>query len=397
MQLAASHGRPHHRISQFLLNLAHLLDHHVLLIAAASAAAIAKDFGLSSWADVIPYTAGSFLLFGFGSIPAGKLGDEWGRRNMMLVFFFGLGLSTAAVGLSQGPISLAISLTLMGLFSSIYHPVGIPMLLARSTSPGTTIGINGLAGNLGLATAAFITVWITSWISWRYAFFIPGLLCCLCGVAFLIWGEQETTIPANRKLTLQRLPESIVKRGVFIITLTATTGSILFNFTTNANAELLKAKLSQELQNPESLAMLLGMIMVFASLTQLVVGKLIDRYPSRILFRTVIGLQIFSFLLAWISSGWWFAAALLLYMVSVFAAIPFSDSLIVRFVDDSRRSRITGLRIACSFGVGSLVVFLLGPLVKRLGFDPLLLGLACVACLTWIALYWLPEEVETTL
>ena len=35
--------------------------------------------------------------------------------------------------------------------ASIYHPVGIPMLVRSSTRPGFTIGVNGLAGNLGIA------------------------------------------------------------------------------------------------------------------------------------------------------------------------------------------------------------------------------------------------------
>ena len=35
----------------------------------------------------MPYGVGAFALFGLGSLPAGRLGDLWGRRQMMLVFF----------------------------------------------------------------------------------------------------------------------------------------------------------------------------------------------------------------------------------------------------------------------------------------------------------------------
>jgi len=98
-----------------------------------------------------------FYLFGIGALPAGRLGDLWGRRQMMLVFFFGMGVTTLLAAISQSAWQLAAALTLMGAFASIYHPVGIPMLVQYSTRPGLTIGFNGLAGNLGVAVAALLT------------------------------------------------------------------------------------------------------------------------------------------------------------------------------------------------------------------------------------------------
>ncbi len=45
----------------------------------------------------MPYGVGAFMLFGLGSLPAGRLGDLWGRRQMMLIFFFGMGVSALLV------------------------------------------------------------------------------------------------------------------------------------------------------------------------------------------------------------------------------------------------------------------------------------------------------------
>ena len=56
-------------------------------------AAIAADFGFARWEDLMPYGAGAFVMFGIGSLPAGRLGDLWGRRAMMIVFFLGMGSS----------------------------------------------------------------------------------------------------------------------------------------------------------------------------------------------------------------------------------------------------------------------------------------------------------------
>ena len=145
------------RTPAFLLNFAHALDHLFLLIFATAVAAIAADFGVARWEDLMPYTTGAFVMFGLASVPAGRWGDLWGRRRMMLVFFHGMGLSAMAVALTQSPWQMAVALTVLGAFSAIYHPVGIPLLVQNSPTPGRTIGINGLAGNLGIALAALST------------------------------------------------------------------------------------------------------------------------------------------------------------------------------------------------------------------------------------------------
>ena len=64
-----------------------------LLIFATAVGTIAADFGFARWEDLMPYGVGAFLLFGLGSLPAGRLGDLWGRAPMMVVFFFGMGAS----------------------------------------------------------------------------------------------------------------------------------------------------------------------------------------------------------------------------------------------------------------------------------------------------------------
>ena len=61
-------------------------------------------------------------------------------------------------------------------------------------------------------------------------------------------------------------------------------------------------------------------------------------------------------------------------MIFIFGAIPFTDAMIVRYVDDRMRSRVAGMRLAVSLGISSLAVWLLGPLVKGMGFDKLLLA-----------------------
>jgi hypothetical protein len=79
-------------------------------------------------------------------------------------------------------------------------------------------------------------------------------------------------------------------------------------------------------------------------------------------------------------------------MLLVFGAIPFTDAMIVRYIDDRMRSRVTGVRLAIGFGVSSFVVALIGPAVKDAGFPVLLSVLAGVAFCSFLALSMLPSE-----
>ena len=381
-------------IPSLLLNVGHALDHLFLLIFATAVSAIAIDFGMGRWEDMMPYTVGAFLMFGLGSIPAGRLGDLWGRRPMMIVFFLGMGASSVAVAFTQTPMQMAIALTVLGVFSAIYHPVGIPLLVQKSSRPGFTIGVNGLAGNLGIAMAALLTGFLVAWQGWRMAFIVPGLVSIVCGVLFAWLAPQEQMAASQKKRVSVQLPKNLAIRTFVVMVGTATTTSVLFNITTNVNTQLLAEKLDGLVSNPSHMGFLLAAIYALASLAQLVVGRLLDKFPVKPLFFSIFFLQIVMFALASQSSGWaWYAAAIG-YMVMVFGSIPFGDNMVVRYIDDSMRSRVSGTRIAISFGISSLAVYLLGPIVKHAGFTQLMVGMTAVATVGALIVFFLPGESQ---
>ena len=381
-------------IPSLLLNVGHALDHLFLLIFATAVSAIAIDFGMGRWEDMMPYTVGAFLMFGLGSIPAGRLGDLWGRRPMMIVFFLGIGASSIAVAFTQTPMQMAIALTVLGVFSAIYHPVGIPLLVQKSSRPGFTIGVNGLAGNLGIAMAALLTGFLVAWQGWRMAFIVPGLVSIVCGVLFAWLAPQEQMATSQKKRVSVQLPKNLAIRTFVVMVGTATTTSVLFNITTNVNTQLLAEKLDGLVSNPSHMGFLLAAIYALASLAQLVVGRLLDKFPVKPLFFSILFLQIVMFALASQSSGWaWYAAAIG-YMVMVFGSIPFGDNMVVRYIDDSMRSRVSGTRIAISFGISSLAVYLLGPIVKHAGFTQLMVGMTAVATVGALIVFFLPGESQ---
>lgn len=380
------------RPTSLLLNAAHALDHLVLLIFASAVATIAIEFGIERWEDLMPYTAGAFILFGLGSIPAGRLGDLWGRRKMMLVFFWGIAASCALVALTQSPIQMAIALTIMGAFSSIYHPVGIPMLLSSTKTPGLTIGVNNLAGNMGLAIAAILTGFMVKYFGWRAAFLLPAALSAVMGLMFARLAPEELHAPAKKKSTTHPIPRSIAIRALTVITIASTSGSLLFNFTTNGNTELFRERFIGIVSDPATLGMLVASVYAVAAFSQVIVGILIDRMAMKPLFLGIVLSQIVLFGLAAQSTGWMLFACALGFMAAIFGAIPFLDAVIVRYVDDQMRSRVAGIRLAVSFGVSGIAVYLLGPIVKASSFETLFIAMAVIACCTAFTVSWLPSE-----
>lgn len=382
----------HARSTIVLLNLGHSIDHMFLLIFATAVTSIAAEFGFARWEDLMPYSVAAFFFFGIGSLPAGRLGDRWGRRPMMIVYFAGIGGAAVLAGLAPTPMTLAGCLGLLGCFASIYHPVGIPMLVQSAPRAGWTIGVNGLFGNLGIACAAVVTGFLVKYAGWRMAFILPGILSLACAGLFA-WKVPREGAPASRKKSASlEFSGSHAASVLLVMTIAATTGSLVFNFSTNSNFELLTSRFAIISTDPAQLGLLLAVVYIVASFAQLVVGSLIDRYPLKPLYLSVVALQACLLAVSTGTSGWMFYGAQVLFMASIFAAIPFTDAMIVRYVDDSMRSRVSGMRLAVSLGASSLAVWLLGPMVKQAGFTFLLATMAAISAVTLVVVAGLPAE-----
>jgi predicted MFS family arabinose efflux permease len=186
-----------------------------------------------------------------------------------------------------------------------------------------------------------------------------------------------------------------ISKLLLIMTIASTSGSMLFNFSTSSNYELLTSKFADISQDPAQIGFFLAMVYVMASFTQLLIGHLLDKVALKTLYRSVIVAQFITLLLANSVQGWWFYIAQLLFMAAIFGAIPFTDAMVVRFVDDAMRSRVSGMRLAVALGASSLAVWLIGPIVKASGFSTLLWVMAAISCLTFVVVSWLPSASAT--
>src|SRR3546814_9078640 len=74
---------------------------------------------------------------------------------------------------------------MIGLFASIYHPVGIAMIVQTAGERrGRYLGINGVFGSAGMGIAALVAGALMELIDWRAAFILPGAVSVAIGLWF---------------------------------------------------------------------------------------------------------------------------------------------------------------------------------------------------------------------
>jgi MFS family permease len=379
-----------------LLNLAHLIDHFFMLIFPTAVLAISVEWGME-FGQLLPLALPAVAVFGLGAVPAGWLADHWSRRGMMAVFFFGIGGASVLAGLAQTPLQLGAALMLIGAFAAIYHPVGIAMLTIGTPRLGWTLGVNGVWGNLGLGVAALVTGMIIQFFDWRAAFVAPGLLTMLVGFAYLSASRGATNAVSSRRPASVSVPPDLMKRLVLVFLVAVVCNGLLFNATTVSMPKLFDERLRPVLAGEWGLGAIgaiIAVVYLIAAMAQLLVGRLIDRFPLRLALLAVLALQAPLFLLAMYGSGWGLVAAAIGIMFFVFGQIPINDAMVARYTSDRWRARAFGLRYVASFLGSTGAVTLVSALHATRGFSGVFLALAGVAATALLAAVLMPRIGE---
>jgi len=371
------------------INIGHAIDHMFMLIFPTAVLGMQADFA-RPYGELIALALGGFIAFGAGSVPAGWLGDRWSRRNMMAIFFLGIGIATIATGFAGTIWQLAAGLAVIGLFASIYHPVGTAMLVSHAARVGREIGVNGVWGNLGVAFAALVTGAITQWLGWRCAFILPEAVGLGTGAAFLALVPAEANLAKGSAVRDIRLPRAVIIRAFAVLALVTLAGGVVFNATTVAFPKVIDERLPQLAGSTFGVGLLVCAVYIVGAMSQLVIGRLIDRHPLKVGFMAVALFQGPLLLATAYAGGWAMIAVAACLIFSLFGQITFNDGMVARYADPAWRARVFALRYLLSFGVSAAAIPLVAFMHEHGGFKLLFEILAIFGLLVLFGAIFFP-------
>ena len=387
------------RLAFLFLNLGHFFDHlFILIYATVAALALQSEFG-RSYAELIIYATPMFVAFGAFALPAGWLADRWSRHGMMVVFFSGLGVTAMLTSLAETPQQIGLGLFFIGVFASIYHPVGITMVVETNRErTGMALGINGVWGNMGVAFAAVLTGALIDSAGWRAAFFVPGVAALATALAYALFCARNGAVvrtkakvsakPEPAKLALDR---RTLLRVFAIIALTTTLGSLIFQAITVSLPKVLEERLIDIAQSATEIGAWAFVVLAVASLAQILIGHLVDRYSIKWIFAAVAVLQVPACIAFIGITGVPVLVMSLVFMLLVFGQIPINDALLSRITTSQYRSRIYGVKFVLSFAVSAAAVPLVAVLHRATGFDGLFVVMGITAAIITLAVIALPR------
>ena len=360
------------RVAIGFVNWAHALDHYVMLIFPTVVIELEVVYG-RSYSELIALGTASFVAFGLFSLPAGWLADRWSRRNMMVAFYVGCGVSLLGAAVAPSLWGLAIALFALGIFAAIYHPVGTAMIIESATVRGRTLAFNGVCGNLGVSLAAGVTALLTAALSWRGAFLVPGLICVATGAAYLWLVPDEKRHAAARSNAADVALSPAAAVTIFaLFAVIAISAGLVFNTLAVALPKIVDERVGSDI----SLVAVGGLttaIFMCGAIAQISVGRLVERFPVHLLFGATAILQFAGIVWAAYANGVMLLVALAFTFAAIYGQITVNDLVIARYTADAWRGRVYAVRYFLTFMVSGAAVSLIALLYARGGFG-LVLG-----------------------
>src|SRR3954453_23897089 len=376
------------------VNAAHFIDHYAMLIFAAAVIVMGPALGMS-YSELLPYATPGFIAFGAGSLITGWLGDRWSRRHMMVIFFAGIGASMIAVGFVQTPLQLGAVLLAIGMFASIYHPVGTAMIVSYADKLGREMGINGVWGNLGVASSALVTGVVGQFLGWRWAFIVPGIVTIGIGIAFARMVVHEDRSGFKQAAAQARVAKKDMWRVILALFIVVIAVSTTFNAVTVALPKLFAERLADLTSSPALLGVIAACVYVFGAMTQYTIGKLIDRYSLKAVSLPLsFMLAPFLYMAATLSNLPLILASIGIVMGAV-GQVTVNDAMVGKYTAEEWRIRAYSIRYFIGFTAAGASVGLVAWLYEQGGFVTMLHAFAALCLLAIAAAIILPREIRT--
>jgi MFS family permease len=353
----------------WLTGVGHGLGHAWELVFPAVAIPMAADLGLS-FGETLELAFPLYLLFGVGAPLAGYLTDHLGGRRVLLICLTLGGLSGLLLSATSGKVPLMAAFGGLGLAASLYHPAGLGLLSHRfPKKTGWALGINGMAGNVGIALTPVLAGACASLWGWRWAyvlFAVPGLFGALF---FFFWGFEDG--PEHHEVEKATEKARIDWAAIGLLVFAMMIAGLAYRIHTLVVPALLQERLpgleafvaslpgASSLSSVRNLGatFLTSLAYMMGLLGQWMGGKIAD---SRSLVLSYIGFHLGALplvLVAAFAFGPALVVVLFLYLFFAFGMQPAENSLVAKMSPPRLRGRAYAAKFVVTFGIGSLGIY----------------------------------------
>ncbi len=388
---------PHPRAVRFA-NVGHFYSHVFMLLYPTVVLALEVQWKLP-YGELLALALPGFVLYGVAALPAGWIADRWSGPGMMAIYFVGTGASAIVTGLATGPFQLGVGLTLIGLFNSIYHPVGTSFIVRHATNRARALGTNGVFGTAGIALAAIIAGSLTDGFGWRAAFMVPGAVAVLTGIAFVFvvgFGEGARSDSEKRLdagVTRQQAVRALMILGITILSIGLIAQALqvalpkVFSVRVTVLGDI----------GLSGTAGLVSAALALAATGQIIGGILADRFPLKTVYITTYVLLAPLALLAASLTEVPLVVASAFLMLLVTASLPAENCLVAKFCPAAWHATAYGGKFVLGLGVSSLALPMVGVIFDTTGsFYWVYMALAALGAVTVCFACLLPVGTKQT-
>jgi MFS family permease len=345
----------------------HFMSHYNMLVFPALVLPLTKSLHLEM-AAVLGLSFWQYLLFGLTALPWGIIGDRWSNSNLMALMFLGSGISGLVAGLStDDPLILSVSLAGIGLFSGIYHPIGLGLISKGIERLTMAMGYNAMFGGLGLVAAPIVTG-LVNWLSGPGAAYLFLSALNLAGFVFALklhdrssgHSEPQKKVEGENRslypflvLLLAMMLGGIAYRGATVIlpAYIELKSSGIFE----SLSGMIGVRLSDNLV-ATAITSVIYLVGVVGQYTGGVVGERRDNRFAYLIFHTICVPAAFMMAFA---SNLGLVGLAFIYFFFLLGMQPIENTLVARITPKRLHHSAFGMKFILTFGVGALAVKLM--------------------------------------
>ncbi|ASJ13196.1 MFS transporter [Thermococcus thioreducens] len=301
-------------------------------------------------------------------VPAGYIGDRFGRKRLLVLSIIGYSLSSALIIFAREYWELLAVRALYGLFSGLYYAPATALISeVYRERKGSALGVFMVGPPVGSGIAPIIAVPIALRLEWRYAFLALSAMSLVTGIALTFAVRGEVSKPSRVKFS--------IPRNVFLLsTANFIVLAAFFGLLTFLVSFLVSAGVSFE-----TASWLFSLLSVIGIAGSLFGGGLYDRIGRRSI-AVVFGLNAFLTLILALTASPWVIIPLGLAFYSVGAIVTAYTS-----------EKATGENLGSVMGFVNMVGFFgatvgpyfVGLLIDGFGYERAFLSIPLMYLMAW--------------